>query len=95
MIIKAFEIIQEKFDKEIMNRRVTKVTAQVFFAISTPLLIVVVFRPADSQVPLYKKIYTDYTEPITLYYVKDNPYHRVLDIYYYKRKDLTIKEISV
>ncbi|MEW5993123.1 MAG: hypothetical protein AB1744_01845 [Candidatus Zixiibacteriota bacterium] len=31
---------------------------------------------------------------MTLYYADTNPYHRILDIYYYKRESLRIRQID-
>jgi hypothetical protein len=41
---------------------------------------------------MYRKIYHRYPYPVTLYYITDDPYHRALDISYYKRRDLCIKK---
>ena len=92
-IVQSIEIIQEKLRIDLINHSVFRRCAQGFFIANTVLLLVVMFRPADPNIGLYKTIYDHYTDPVTLYYIGKNPYHRVLDIQYYKRSSLTLQSI--
>jgi hypothetical protein len=56
------------------------------------MLFIVFFNPADGQVKVYKAVYDRYPDPITLYYINENPYHRAKEIHYYKRENLEIKK---
>lgn len=94
VIIHGFEIILEKFDSNFILKRSTKRFMKFFFIIHFILLIIVMFKPADSQIKMYNKLYTNYKTPTTLYYISANPYYRVLDIHFYKRQNLTIKKID-
>ena len=61
-----------------------------FFIINFLMLLSITFQSADGQISLYQSIYNNYKTPTTLYYVDSNPYHRVMDINFYKRKNLEI-----
>lgn len=67
---------------------------KTLFIVNTVVLVYVSFSPSDTQISLYQKIYNTYKEPTTLYFIKDNPYHRILNIHFYKRKNLLVKEID-
>ena len=71
-----------------------KIFMKLIFIVNTGALLVIMFKPADNQISLYSKLYNSYTEPTTLYYLERNPYHRVLDINFYKRNNLTIEPIK-
>jgi phosphatidylinositol glycan class B len=62
--------------------------------INTVMILIVIMRPADAQISLYHKLYKSYKEPTILYYIGKNPYHRVLDIYFYKRGNLSVVPIT-
>ncbi len=94
LIVMAIEIIQKKWYRDLLNSRLTKNFISLFWIVNIGLLLVVSFRPADYQIPIYQKIYNSYEEPITLYYTNNNPYLRILDIYYYKRPNLEIIQID-
>jgi phosphatidylinositol glycan class B len=94
IIIKVLEIIQEKWHKTFLENKFVKFTAKSFWIANIIALLIIIFKPADNQISLYKKLYTDYNTPTTLFYIEDNPYHRILDINFYKRKNLDIIKIN-
>jgi GPI mannosyltransferase 3 len=94
IIIKSAGIIQERRNGTFAENRFVKKSAQLFWAVNLIFLIVIAFTPADGQISLYKKIYSEYKSPATMYYTKDNPYNRVLDINFYKRANLEIVKID-
>lgn len=94
LIIMAIEIIRERWYKGLPENRYTNLFVKAFWIVNLCLLLLVAFRPADYQIPLYRVVYDDYKEPITLYYRDSNPYFRILDIYYYKRPNLEIIRID-
>lgn len=94
ILIKGFEIIQQKYWNNFFETKALKIFMKVFLVINTLMLLVIMFRAADSQVALYQVIYERYKEPVTVYTVKKNPYRRVLDVYFYKRSNVTIKEVE-
>ncbi|MGC1391067.1 MAG: hypothetical protein WA816_08510 [Bacteroidales bacterium] len=94
IIIKSIAIIQERWNGGFLENFFVKKSAQLFWAINLIFLIMIAFTPADGQMSLYKKVYSDYKSPATMYYKKDNPYNRVLDINFYKRANLEIVKID-
>jgi phosphatidylinositol glycan class B len=94
IIIKSVGIIQERWNGAFPRKRFVKKSAQLFWAVNLIFLIMIAFTPADGQISLYKKVYSDYKSPATMYYTKDNPYNRVLDINFYKRANLEIIKID-
>ncbi len=92
-IVQSIEILQGRLHLDLINHTVFRRCAQGFFIANLALLLVVMFRPADPHIALYKTIYEHYEDPVTLYYIGKNPYHRVLDIQYYKRSSLTLQSI--
>jgi GPI mannosyltransferase 3 len=94
VIIKSLEIIQTNWSKNFLDNKFVRAFAKVFWIVNIIFLIIIAFSPADGQISLYKKLYTGYKGSSTLYYIKDNPYNRVLDINFYKRPDLEIVKLS-
>lgn len=94
IVILSIEKIKEKWNNEILDNRLFLGFAKAFWIVNIGFIILTFFNPADSQVNIYKEIYNRYNYPVTLYYLKDDPYARALDIYYYKRSGLTIKKAS-
>jgi GPI mannosyltransferase 3 len=85
-------LLHDKWKINLSENKYFIVFAKYFWGINILLIVILFFNPADSQVGLYQKIYNHYPEPITLYYLKNNPYNRAKDIHYYKRENLIIKK---
>ena len=94
IIIKSVEIIQERWNLAFLENRYVKIIAKLFWITNIVALVVITFKPADNQISLYQKLYNDYKTPATLYYTTDNPYHRILDVNFYKRSNLELKKIN-
>ncbi len=94
VLIRGCEILQEKYWTQIFEAKAFKIFMKVFIIANALMVLVVTFRAADSQVALYKVIYDKYTEPVMIYAVKKNPYRRVLDVYFYKRPNVTVKQVE-
>jgi len=94
VIIKAVETIRDKWKADILEMKVTRLFARLFWITNLLLLLYVAITPADGQVTLFKKIYTEYSTPSTLYFINENPYHRAYDIGFYKRQNLTIQKLN-
>ena len=94
ILIKSIELVRDKWYPALFGNKLFRFFVK-FFAISNMLLIVITFfNPADSLVRLYQVIYTKYNYPVTLYYLAEDPYHRALKVYYYKRDNLLLKKAS-
>ena len=94
IIIKSAGIIQERWNGAFAENRFVKKSAQLFWVVNLIFLVIIAFTPADGQISLYRKVYSDYESPSKMYYTKDNPYNRVLDINFYKRANLEIVKID-
>ncbi|MFM7021819.1 MAG: hypothetical protein ACKOXB_02490 [Flavobacteriales bacterium] len=92
LIVQAGELINEKWPR-LLHNKVFEVFTVLFWVQNGIYLCFVSFTAADSQVALYKKIYNSYDQPTVIFYIKDNPYSRALDVHYYKRKNLRVEEI--
>jgi phosphatidylinositol glycan class B len=92
--IEAIETVQMRYLKDLPEKRYLQLFMKGFFIVNYIFLIIISFRPADQQVCLYRKIYNRYKDSVTLFYVDQNPYKRGLDINFYKRKNLEIRQIS-
>jgi len=90
IIVKAIISVQRFFTLKVVSNSIMRITMKLCFVINFILLLVVIFKPADNQIGLYKKIYRDYKTSSTLYHIDKNPYHRVLGVNYYKRPQLKI-----
>jgi hypothetical protein len=71
-----------------------KIFVKLFWIVNLIFLTIIALTPADGQISLYRKVYSDYKSPATMYYTAANPYNRVLDINFYKRADLEIVKID-
>lgn len=94
IVIKAIEATSYKLGKDITENAFIHSFAKVFWIFNLIFLLLCAFNPADNQIYLFKKIYTEYSSSATLYYKEENPYHRALDISYYKRANLAIKRVA-
>ncbi len=94
IIIQGIEVVQDKYIRNLSSNKYMKSFLNFVLIVNLGALLVVIFKPADNQISLYSKLYKEYEEPTTLYYYKENPYLRVLDIHFYKRKNLSIKPIT-
>lgn len=96
LLVYSHQILSEKFAKyrSIISRKLTKIFVQLFWISNTFFLMIITFKSADSQVSLYKTIYDKYDNNVVVYYTENNPYHRVLDIHFYKKKNVKFQHID-
>ena len=95
MIIKTTDLILKKKGYELLQHRLMKIIINLFWFLNMTMLVVLIFRPADDRISLYKTIYDNYSSPTKLYYTGDNPYHRAkVDIYFYKRSNLVFQKVD-
>jgi len=92
--IQVFEILENKYVPSFYTKLYSKIFVTLFATVFTLFSIVVCFKPADTQISLYNTIYGQYDTPTVLYFENNNPYHRVLDIKFYKRDNLEIRQID-
>jgi len=90
MIIEALDVVRTKWLPQLMGSRIFNGSVKLFWVANLVLLSVVMFKPADAQIALYKTIYDNYPEPITMYNFGEDPYHRVELINFYSRPGLEL-----
>jgi len=95
ILIKAIEIIQLRFISRFASKKYLRIIITICLVVNFIFLSIVIFRPADHQIALYRSIYRNYKNPTNLYYISKNPYMRVLDIKFYKRNNLEIKRFDM
>jgi phosphatidylinositol glycan class B len=95
LVIQGINITREKFAPGITDNRFFSGFMKLFLIVNAGVLMVVIFSAAKHDVTLFRTLYTKYTDPITLYYIKDNPYgDGVLRMNFYKRESLNIQQID-
>ncbi len=95
MIIMTTDLFLQKKGYELLHRRFTKVLVRLFWYLNMIMLVVLIFRPADDQIALYKKVWDTYSTPVKFCFTGDSPYHRAkVDIHFYTRGNLTFTHVD-
>jgi len=95
MMISSGRIILKKKNFITMENRLVRILVRIFWYTSLAMMVILVFRPADEQIPLYKKIYYNYTSPVKLYFTEENPYRRAsVNLDFYKRQNMSYHKID-
>jgi GPI mannosyltransferase 3 len=95
MIIKTADILLQKKGYDLLEHRVTKLSVKIFWYLNMVMLVVLIFRPADDGISLYRTLWDQYTVPARLCFTDENPYHRAkVDINFYKRKSLVFQKVD-
>ncbi len=95
MIIRSAEAILSRKGYGLLDNRATKISVRIFWYLNMLMLVVLIFRPADDQIALYKNLWDRYPTPARLCFTDDNPYHRAkVDIHFYKRKSLVLTHVD-
>lgn len=78
-----------------LAQRWRKLVLRSFLALNTVLLLMVCFKPADMQIPLYQYIYEHYDADATeVLYSERNPFSRAVPLNFYKKKELKVRKIE-
>lgn len=95
IICSALEIVNKRYFKKLFESKVFLLTFRIIIFLNTLALGVVLFKPANHLVLLYKIIYDRYPKNTTLYYTDKNPYQKTSEtISLYKRNNLTTRPID-
>jgi len=96
MIIRTADKLFQKKGYELLEHRATKIFVKLFWYLNLLMLVLLIFRPADDAISLYKKLWDSYPAPAKLCYTgENNPYHRArVDIHYYKRNSLSFQKVD-
>ncbi len=91
VIIKSIEIIQMKWNKKFVDYRACRIVVKLFLVVNSVFLITIAAKPANNIIPLFHTIYSEYNEPVKLYYVDELLY---IHIHYYKRDNMEIVKLK-
>lgn len=62
------------------------------FYVNLVFVLVATFRPADPYISFYEEMYELSDSKTKLYFIDNNPYHRITNLYFYKPKHLEVLE---
>ncbi len=92
--IKMFELVTRKWDNNLLERKAVRYIVPAFWIINLLFLIIVIIRPADERINLFKKLYDDYPKPVTLYYDGEDPFRKAREIFFYRRWAIRTKAVK-
>jgi len=95
LIIRSIESMKQKWLPHFFENKRIGYMVKIFWIYNIIMLLVVSLKPADTHVSIYQRIYSQYPSPTKLYYCENaNPYSRALDVYFYKRKSLSVIKVN-
>jgi phosphatidylinositol glycan class B len=96
MLVKAHERAVEEMNwySKFIATQVASVIWKITLVLNLVFLVIVCFKSADSQIDLYKFVYNTYEQQGTIYFQESNPYHRVLDIHFYKKQNMVFQHVD-
>lgn len=81
--------------EDLLNKKWFRFIIYTTWIVNLLFVAVTCFRPADPQIPLYEAVYKEVgNQKATLYHLGKNPYHRVLNVHFYKKQSLQLKELE-
>jgi len=94
-ITESLNVLQLKIlKKNILQKKYYRIIVKSFLIVNFIALVIIAFKPAESNVSLYHSIYKMYEKPVILFSLEDNPYWGRTKINFYKRETLKIVKIS-
>ncbi len=95
LIIRSVEAVLKKQGDTLLYKRATTICIRIFWYLNMVMLVILIFRPADDQIALYRQLWDNYTTPAKFYFTDDNPYHRAnVDVHFYKRNTLLLTHVD-
>jgi phosphatidylinositol glycan class B len=94
LFVEAITLLKERTSIKLHEQKWFNLLFKGSLVINFAFMLVVWCKPADSTTALYRSLYRQYEEPSTLFYTHNNPYHRVLDVYFYKRPNLEVQAVE-
>lgn len=94
IIVWAIGFVKKKWIPRLLDIKGVKYSLYVFWITNLIMVIIVTVTPVDNENGIFQKIYRDYPTPTTLYFIKEDPYHRALDINFYKRQNLITAKVD-
>ena len=94
IIIQSTDLVRQKWVPGLLEFKAIKYLAKIFWGANLVMLLAIAVSPVDNEIRIFQTIYRNYPAPTTLYFIKEDPYRRALDIYFYKRKNLRIEKVD-
>lgn len=94
MTLKVIEFLNEKYKLNLVQIKTLKILFIITLSLNFLLSTIVTFRASDSRISMYKEIWRRYDTPTTLYFMENNPYLRVKNINFYKKKNLQLSKLE-
>ncbi|MCX6235785.1 MAG: hypothetical protein NT175_13870 [Bacteroidetes bacterium] len=94
MIISVWDHLLQKRVEKLAQNIFVKIFIKAFWITNFLLLPVIIFRPVDDRMPIYKKLFHAKSGPVLVYYKEQDPYQCCLDMYYYRRPQLFTRQID-
>ncbi|HPS63071.1 MAG TPA: glycosyltransferase family 39 protein [Bacteroidales bacterium] len=95
MIVRVLDAIGRRNGYSWLEGRAFRISRRVFWSLNSLMLILLIFRPADDGIALYRTLWNRYDKPARLCFSGDNPYHRAkVDIHFYKRPGLALTPVD-
>lgn len=93
-VIEAIDILQNLIKgKDILKTRLYRITKVGLIVVYFGALIVIAFKPAESNVNLYNAIYNGYSQSAYFISIGENPYLGSTELKFYQRKNLEVFQI--
>ncbi len=92
--ILGVECLQLLMDKFSIKKGYYKWFKYLFILVYSVALIVIITKPADPRIGLYKGVYHATEKPAILYYLDKDPYHPANEIFFYRRQNLKTKRVA-
>ena len=80
--------------RPLWSTRAYRIAWRTFWVHNALLTLFIMFWPIIMEMNIYRTIYDQYQEPITIYGIEDHPYKAALYISYYKRPSLCVAQVS-
>ena len=87
-------VLRDRWWPGLTSSRSARIAARTFALVHVPLLLVIMLKPADDQIALYRTVFRNFPEPITVVHDGEHPYHRVADIHFYRRPGMTFRDTA-
>jgi phosphatidylinositol glycan class B len=94
MIITVWDKMLQRKGDTIAKNTFVKVGIKAFWITNLLMLTVVMFRPADDRVPVFKKLYRTEDKPVLVYYDREDPYKTCYDMCYYRRAGIVTRHVD-
>ncbi len=91
VIVRAIDLLRRQRWPHLLDTAAIRWGVGFFWLTNLIVLAVVMFKPADDQLPMYKQLYKDYPDRISVYHTGMDPFDRARPMHYYRRAQWELK----